>query len=42
MEQISLEDKVSNTLKWLANQIAFIQVYKKWDEEFKKESLNDA
>ncbi len=42
MEQISLEDKVSNTLKWLANQIACIQVYKKWDEEFKKESLNDA
>lgn len=30
MEQISLEDKVSNTLKWLANQIACIQVYKKW------------
>ena len=27
MEQISLEDKVSNTLKWLANQIACIQVY---------------
>lgn len=26
MEQISLEDKVSNTLKWLANQIACIQV----------------
>lgn len=42
MEQISLEDKVSNTLKWLANQIACIQVYKKWDEEFKKESLNNA
>lgn len=41
MKQISLEDKVSNTLKWLANQIACIQVYH-WDEEFKKESLNDA
>ena len=42
MEQISLEDKVSETLGWLANQIACIQVYKKWDEEFKKKSLNDA
>ena len=31
MEQISLEDKVSNTLKWLANQIACTQVYKKWE-----------
>lgn len=41
MKQISLEDKVNNTLKWLANQIASIQVYH-WDEEFKKESLNDA
>lgn len=41
MKQISLEDKVSHTLKWLANQIACIQVYH-WDEEFKKESLNDA
>ena len=41
MEQISLEDKVNNTLKWLANQIASIQVYH-WDEDFKKESLNDA
>ena len=41
MEQISLEDKVNNTLKWLANQIASIQVYH-WDEEFKKESFNDA
>ena len=39
MEQ--LEDKVNNTLKWLANQIASIQVYH-WDEDFKKESLNDA
>lgn len=42
MEQISLENKVNNTLKWLANQIACTQVYKKWDEEFKKKSLNDA
>lgn len=41
MKQISLEDKVNNTLKWLANQIACIQVYH-WGEEFKKESLNDA
>ena len=39
MEQ--LEDKVNNTLKWLANQIACIQVYH-WDEEYKKKSLNDA
>lgn len=41
MEQISLEDKVSNTLKWLANQIACILVFH-WDEEFKKKSLTDA
>ena len=41
MEQISLENKVNNTLKWLANQVAGIQVYH-WDEEFKKESLNEA
>ena len=41
MKQISLEDKVNNTLKWLANQIASIQVYH-WDEEYKKKSLNDA
>lgn len=41
MEQISLEEKVNNTLKWLANQIACIQVYH-WDEEFAKESLNNA
>ena len=41
MEQISLEKKVNNTLKWLANQIACIQVYH-WDEDFKKESLNAA
>lgn len=27
MEQISLEYKVSNTLKWLANQIACIVLY---------------
>ena len=41
MEQISLEKKVNNTLKWLANQIACIQVYH-WDEDFKKERLNDS
>ena len=41
MKQISLEDKVNNTLKWLANRIACIQVYH-WDEEYKKESFNDA
>ena len=41
MKQISLEEKVNNTLKWLANQIACIQVYD-WDEEYKKKSLNDA
>ena len=41
MKQISLEEKVNNTLKWLANKIACIQVYH-WDEEYKKKSLNDA
>ena len=41
MKQISLEEKVNNTLKWLANQIACIQVYH-WNEEYKKKSLNDA
>ena len=41
MKQISLGEKVNNTLKWLANQIACIQVYH-WDEEYKKESLNNA
>lgn len=41
-QQISLEDKVSNTLKWLANQIACTKVYKKWDEEYKKKSIDDA
>ena len=41
MEQILLEEKVNNTLKWLANQIAWIQVYH-WDEEYKKKSFNDA
>lgn len=40
MKQISLEEKVNNTLKWLANQIACIQVYH-WDEEYKNKSLND-
>ena len=41
MKQTSLEKKVNNTLKWLANQIACIQVYH-WNEEYKKKSLNDA
>lgn len=41
MEQISLENKVNNTLKWLANQVAYVQIYP-WDEESKKKSLNDA
>lgn len=41
-QQILLEDKVSNTLKWLANQIACTQVYKKWDEEYKKKCIDDA
>lgn len=40
MKQISLEEKVNNTLKWLANRIAGIQVYH-WNEDYKKESLND-
>lgn len=41
MEQISLENNVNNTLKWLANQVACIQVYH-WSDEYKKKSLNDA
>lgn len=41
MEQISLTEKVNNTLKQLANRIACIQVYG-WDEDYKKESFNDA
>lgn len=41
MEQISLENKVNNTLKWLANQVAYVQIYP-WDEESKKKFLNDA
>lgn len=41
MEQISLENKVNNTLKWLANQIACIQIYH-WSEKYKKKSFNDA
>lgn len=35
MKQISLEEKVNNTLEWLANQIACNQVYH-WDEFSKK------
>ena len=38
---MTIEEKVNNTLKWLANQIACIQVYH-WDEEYKKKSLDDA
>lgn len=38
---MTIEDKVNNTLKWLANEIACIQVYH-WNEEFKKESLDNA
>ena len=38
---MTIEEKVNNTLKWLANKIACIQVYH-WDEEYKKKSLNDA
>ena len=38
---MTIEDKVNNTLKWLANEIACVQIYH-WDEEYKKESLNDA
>ena len=41
MEGISLTEKVNNTLKWLAHKVACIQVYH-WDEDYKKESLNDA
>lgn len=41
MKQISLEEKVNNTLKWLANEIASIQTYH-WDEEYKKKNLNNA
>lgn len=41
MEQISLENKVNNTLQWLANQIACIQLYN-WNEEYKKKEFNDA
>ena len=38
---MTIEDKVNKTLKWLANEIACIQVYH-WNEEFKKESLDNA
>lgn len=41
MKQISLEEKVNNTLKWLANEIACIQVYH-WNDELKKQILDDA
>lgn len=38
---MTIEEKVNNTLKWLANEIACIQVYH-WNDEFKKESLDNA
>lgn len=41
MEQTSLEHRVNNALNWLAHQVACIQIYN-WDEEFKKERLNNA
>ena len=41
MKQFSLEDKVNNTLQWLANKIACVQVYN-WDEVYKMKSVNDA
>ena len=41
MEQISLEEKVNNTLKWLANQIASIQKCQS-NQEYKKKNFNDA
>lgn len=41
MKKKSLEEKVNNTLKWLANQIACSQVYH-WDEFSKKENINNA
>lgn len=41
MKKNSLEEKVNNTLKWLANQIARSQVYH-WDEFSKKENINNA
>ena len=40
MEQISLEDKVNNTLKWLANNIAFTQICN-WNEKRKKKLIDD-
>lgn len=41
MKQISLEEKVNNTLKWLANETACIFVYH-WDEDYKRKSLDEA
>lgn len=41
MEQLTLENKVNNTLKWLANKIGCIQVYH-FDDDYKIKSLNDA
>ena len=41
MEQISLEDKVNNTLKWLANNIAYAQI-RNLNEKKKNEWIYDA
>lgn len=41
MKQISLEEKVNNTLKWLANKTACIFVYH-WNEDYKRKSLDEA
>lgn len=41
MEQISLENKVNNTLKWLANNIAYAQI-RNLNEKKKNEWIYDA
>lgn len=41
MKEMSLEKKVNNTLKWLANEITRIQVYN-LDERSKENCFNDA
>ena len=40
MEQISLEDKVNNTLKWLANNIAYAQI-RNLNEKKKNKLIDD-
>lgn len=40
MEQISLEDKVNNALRWLANNIAFTQICN-WNEKRKNKLIDD-